>query len=149
MFYPQILPPHAYCASVMKQMHEGPVGSHFGVERSLTRLKTRHFWYNMKDDDNLWGRTCTSCAAKARPKEKTQTAMGRVKVGIPMERIAVELIGPLNENERHNRFNLVVSDYFRVGRFTIHRLQQSIGIDSLHVRHEQQQLQGGCTGQTC
>lgn len=53
----------------------------------------------------------------------------------------------------HTTFSLLTTVHLLfhagVGRFTIHRLQQSIGIDSLHVRHEQQQLQGGCTGQTC
>lgn len=68
MFYPPILLPHLYCASVMEQMHDGPVGGHFGVERTLARLKTRYFWYNMKDD-TLWCRTCTSCAAQAHPKK--------------------------------------------------------------------------------
>lgn len=38
--------------------------------------------------------------------------MGTVRVGAPMERIAVDLMGLLNETERHNRFILVVKDYF-------------------------------------
>ena len=96
----------------MKQLHDGPVGGHFGVERTLARLKTRYYWYHMKDDVTLWCRTCTSCAAKARPKKTPQAAMGTVRVGAPMERIAVDLMGPLNETERHNRYILVVQDYF-------------------------------------
>lgn len=112
VFYPQILLPHLYRASVMQQMHDGPVGGHFGVERTLACLKTRYFWYNMKDDVTLWCRTCTSCAAKARPKKTPQAAMGTVRIGAPMERIAVDLMGPLNETERRNRYILVVQDYF-------------------------------------
>jgi len=38
--------------------------------------------------------------------------MGTVRVGALMERIAVDLIGPLNETERRNRYILVVQDYF-------------------------------------
>ena len=112
VFYPQILLPRTYRTAVMKQMHDGPVGGHFGAERTLARLKARYFWYNMKDDVTLWCRTCTSCAAKARPKKTPRAAMGTVKVGAPMERIAVDLMGPLNETERRNRYILVVSDYF-------------------------------------
>ena len=96
----------------MEQMHDGPVGGHFGVERTLTRLQTRYFWYNMKDDVTLWCRTCPSCAAKARPKKTPRAAMGTVRVGAPMERIAVDVMGPLNETERHNSYILVVQDYF-------------------------------------
>ncbi|KAI3375546.1 hypothetical protein L3Q82_003879 [Scortum barcoo] len=103
---------HASINLVMEQMHDGPVGGHFGVERTLTRLRTRYFWYNMKDDVTLWCRTCPSCAARARPKKTPQAAMGTVRVGAPMERIAVDLMGPLNETDRHNRYILVVQDYF-------------------------------------
>uniref|UniRef100_A0A3B4WDD1 Gypsy retrotransposon integrase-like protein 1 n=2 Tax=Seriola lalandi dorsalis TaxID=1841481 RepID=A0A3B4WDD1_SERLL len=112
VFYPQILLPHPYRTSVMAQMHEGPVGGHFGAEKTLSRLKTRYFWYDMKNDVTLWCRTCISCAAKARPKKTPRAAMGTVKVGGPMERIAVDLMGPLNETERHNRYIVVVQDYF-------------------------------------
>ncbi|KAI3369647.1 hypothetical protein L3Q82_025356, partial [Scortum barcoo] len=35
-----------------------------------------------------------------------------MRVGAPMERIAVDLMGPLNETDRHNRYILVVQDYF-------------------------------------
>lgn len=38
--------------------------------------------------------------------------MGTVRVGAPMERIAVDLMGPMNETERFNRYILVVQDYF-------------------------------------
>ena len=82
------------------------------MERTLAHLKTRYFWHNMKDDVTLWCRTCTSCAAKARPKKTPQAAMGTVRVGAPMERIAVDVMGPLNETERHNCYILVVQDYF-------------------------------------
>ena len=112
VLYTQILLPKVYRASVMEQMHDGPVGGHFGVERTLARIKTRYFWYNMKDDVTLWCLTCTSCAAKARPKKTPRAAMGTVKVGSPMERVAVDLMGPLAETDRGNRFILVVQDYF-------------------------------------
>uniref|UniRef100_A0A3P8TEZ0 Gypsy retrotransposon integrase-like protein 1 n=1 Tax=Amphiprion percula TaxID=161767 RepID=A0A3P8TEZ0_AMPPE len=108
----QILLPHTFRKPVMEQMHDGPVGGHFGTERTLARLKARYFWYNMREDVMLWCRTCTSCAAKARPKKTLRAAMGTVRVGAPMERIAVDLMGPLNETERHNRYILVVQDYF-------------------------------------
>lgn len=38
--------------------------------------------------------------------------MGTVRVGVPMERIAIDLMGPMNETERYNRYILVVQDYF-------------------------------------
>ncbi len=111
-FYPQIILPRVFREDVMYQMHEGPVGGHFGVERTLFRLQNRYYWYKMREDVSLWCSTCTSCAAKARPLKKPQAPMGTVRVGAPMERIAVDLMGPMNETERYNRYILVVQDYF-------------------------------------
>lgn len=112
VFYPQILLPYAYRYSVMQQIHDGPVCGHLRAERTLAHLKNRYYWYNMKDDMNLWRRTCTSCAERVRPLKIPQAAMGTVRVGAPMERIAVDLMGPLNKTERRNHFILVVQDYF-------------------------------------
>lgn len=100
--YSQILLSHMCRNPVMEQFHKGPVGGHFGAERTLARLKIKYYWYNMRDDVTLWCRTCTNCAAKARPRKTPHAAMGTVRVEAPMERIAVDLMGPLNETERHN-----------------------------------------------
>lgn len=35
-FYPQIVLPRKMQPDVMRQMHEGPVGGHFGIERTVT-----------------------------------------------------------------------------------------------------------------
>ncbi|KAL2087962.1 hypothetical protein ACEWY4_016790 [Coilia grayii] len=64
VYYPQIILPQAFRQDVLKQMHDGPVGGHFGVERTLSRLQTRYYWFGMKQDVSLWCRTCQSCAAK-------------------------------------------------------------------------------------
>ena len=111
-FYPQVVLPRTFRPDIMRQMHEGQVGGHFGVERTVARLQTRYFWYRMREDVALWCNTCTSCASKARPRKTPQAPMGTVRVGAPMERIALDIMGPLNETERHNRYVLVIQDYF-------------------------------------
>ncbi|XP_078799615.1 uncharacterized protein LOC144990300 [Oryzias latipes] len=112
MLFAQTLLPKTYRHTVMQHLHEGPIGGHFGAERTLGRLKTRYYWYNMRDDVTLFCQTCASCACRARPKKTPQAPMGSVRVGAPMERIAVDVMGPLNETDRHNRYILVVQDYF-------------------------------------
>ncbi|CAI5671880.1 unnamed protein product [Oreochromis niloticus] len=111
-FYPQIVLPRKLQPEVICQMHEGPVGGHFGVERMVARLQTRFYWYHMREYVALWCRTCTSCASRARPQKTPQAPMGTVRVGAPMERIALDIMGPLNETERRNRYVLVIQDYF-------------------------------------
>ncbi|XP_036001790.1 uncharacterized protein LOC118565513 [Fundulus heteroclitus] len=111
-FYPQVVLPRVLRPDVMRQMHEGQVGGHFGVERTVARLQTRYFWYRMREDVAVWCGTCTSCASKARPLKTPQAPMGTVRVGAPMERVALDIMGPLNKTERNNRYVLVIQDYF-------------------------------------
>ena len=47
-----------------------------------------------------------------RPPKTPLAPLGRVSVGAPMERIAIDLMGPMNETERYNRYILVVQDFF-------------------------------------
>ncbi|KAJ3607676.1 hypothetical protein NHX12_024727 [Muraenolepis orangiensis] len=77
-------------------MHDGQIGGHFGAERTVARLHTRYFWYRM------------SCASKARPRKTPQAPMGTVRVGAPMERIALDIMGPLNKTDRKNSYVLVI-----------------------------------------
>ena len=39
-------------------------------------------------------------------------SLGTVRVGAPMEHITLDIMGPLNETERNNRYVLVIQDYF-------------------------------------
>lgn len=111
-FYPQIVLPRVLRPDIMRQIHEGQVGGHFGVEHTVTRLQTRYFWYRIREDVALWCGTCISCASKARPAKTLQAPMGTVQVAAPMERVALDIMGPLNETEHHNKYVLVVQDYF-------------------------------------
>ncbi|XP_063050302.1 uncharacterized protein LOC134445147 [Engraulis encrasicolus] len=111
-FYPQVILPRVFWSDVKRQMHEGPVGGHFGTERMVTRLQTRYYWYQMRADVSLWCLTCKSCGSKARARKTPQAPMGTVRVGAPMERVALDIMGPLNETERRNSYVLVIQDYF-------------------------------------
>ncbi|KAJ3582110.1 hypothetical protein NHX12_015868 [Muraenolepis orangiensis] len=41
--YPQVVLPRIFRPDVMKQMHDGKICGHFGVERTVARLQTRYF----------------------------------------------------------------------------------------------------------
>ncbi|KAL7848366.1 hypothetical protein AOLI_G00230840 [Acnodon oligacanthus] len=75
VFHPQIVLPRALRQDVLKHMHDGPLGGHFGVERTLALIQTRYYWYQMREYVTLWCYTCTRCAAKAQPSKKPQAPM--------------------------------------------------------------------------
>ena len=47
---PQVVVPRSLRASIISLAHDGPLGGHFGVHRTLKRLTNHYFWFNMKCD---------------------------------------------------------------------------------------------------
>lgn len=66
----------------------------------------------MREDVAVWCQTCISCASTARPRNTPQAPLGNVRVGAPIERIALDVMGPLNETEWRMSYVLVIQDYF-------------------------------------
>ena len=58
------------------------------------------------------GRTCPSCATKKLPAPKKRAPLNPVRVGYPMQMVAVDLMGPFPESENGNSYILVAVDYF-------------------------------------
>ncbi|XP_068739463.1 uncharacterized protein [Montipora capricornis] len=56
--------------------------------------------------------SCHVCGSKKTWGRKRRAPLQQYVVGAPMERIAVDILGPLPETPRKNKFVLVVSDFF-------------------------------------
>ena len=52
------------------------------------------------------------CAQRRGPHKKTRAPMRKYNVGSPMERIAMDILGPLPTSDNGNKYILIVSDYF-------------------------------------
>ena len=66
----------------------------------------------MREDINIWVSKCDVCARNKQPNQNPRGSMGDMRTGAPMNRIAADLIGPLPETLRGNKFILVVTDHF-------------------------------------
>ncbi len=108
----QVMLPRSLRQTVLEQLHDSPTGGHLGFDKTFSRIQKRFAWYKSKEDVELYLKTCTTCAKFARPTKTPRATMGTVRSGAPMERIACDIMGPLQETENHNRYILVVEDYF-------------------------------------
>ena len=59
-----------------------------------------------------WCKLCHVCAAKKGPAWRTRAPVQLYQSGAPMERVAVDIAGPLPCTPRGNRYILVAMDYF-------------------------------------
>ena len=96
---------------IMAESHWA-VSSGHSESRKLLRLRGRFYWINMRRDVIEWCRDCTTCAAKKGPRRTPHAPLQIINVGSPMERVAIDITGPLPVSASGNRYILVVMDYF-------------------------------------
>lgn len=89
-----------------------PAG-HFGIARTTERVRrSPYYWPQLRKDVRDWVMRCDLCQRTKPTVRKEIAPLGKLAAGVPMERIAVDVMGPLPETKRGNRFVIVVSDYF-------------------------------------
>jgi hypothetical protein len=55
---------------------------------------------------------CDICEANKSPSKLPRAPLGVIPVGVPLDRNATDLLGPLPETPRGNKYSLTVTDYF-------------------------------------
>ena len=93
-------------------LHRGCGGGHLGVAKTFGKIQKRFFWANMKQDVSQWCKECSDCASRKSPPCTPRAPMKPVYVCNPMEKIALDILGPLPVTEAGNRYVVVISDYF-------------------------------------
>ena len=97
---------------VLKESHDALTGGHFGIKKTLQRLRQRFYWVGMRQDVTEWCKVCQVCCAKKGPQRRMKAPLQLHQMGAPMERIAVDITGPLPVTASGNRYILVAMDYF-------------------------------------
>ena len=108
----QLVVPAAMRKEVLADLHSGAMGGHLGEDKTLAKLKERYYWPGHHNDVAEWCKTCPQCAARKNPTPKGRAPLQPVMVGYPLQLVAVDILGPLPDTPRGNRYLLVVADYF-------------------------------------
>ncbi|UYV83713.1 K02A2.6-like [Cordylochernes scorpioides] len=87
--------PQSRVPSVLKELHNSPSGGHFGIAKTLGRVKERFYWAGCRASVEKWVRQCTECASRKEPKTRSRARLKTYNVGAPVERIAIDIMGPL------------------------------------------------------
>lgn len=66
----------------------------------------------MRRDVDRWVETCKVCGSKRNPPRRKQAPLKLYMVGAPMERVAIDILGPFPLTKNGNRYILVICDYF-------------------------------------
>ena len=107
-----LLVPKSLRKEVMKLLHNNITAGHLGVTRTVTRIKDRFDWPSLREDVENWCRACTECQRAKNVTRKPRAKLRVSKVGAPMERVGIDILGPMTQTRRGYRYVLVISDYF-------------------------------------
>ena len=85
---------------------------HLGVAKTLAKLWQRFYLVNSSRDIQNWVRSCDLCRGKKGPPCAHKAPLQVYNVEAPLERMAVDVVGPLPATCQGNRYIMVAMDYF-------------------------------------
>ncbi|CAC5393515.1 unnamed protein product [Mytilus coruscus] len=108
----QFLVPTELKRNILETLHSGIGGGHLGTKKMLRKLKDRFYWPGWSQDVEIFCEECLTCATRRNPAKHLRAPLVSVKTGAPLEKIAMDILGPLPTSSRGNKYILVISDYF-------------------------------------
>lgn len=108
----QMVVPKDLRDAVLEAMHGAAGSGHFGVSKTLRRLRKGFYWGQCRRDVEDFCRRCDPCMARKGPPGRSHAPLQQFPVGAPMERVAVDVVGPLPCSDGGNRYVLTAIDYF-------------------------------------
>jgi len=81
----QLLLPKNLRPQVLHALHNTTTGGHFGVHKTLDRVRERFYWCRCHRNTEAWCRACDVCASRKGPPKKILAPLARYIVASPME----------------------------------------------------------------
>jgi predicted aspartyl protease len=104
--------PRAIKLEILRNLHDCPSSGHLGQNKTEFRVRERFFWFEMREDVDNYVRQCDECEKRKAPPKPRRAPLQQYRVGAPMERIAIDIVGPLTRTFRGNQYILCLTDYF-------------------------------------
>ena len=85
---------------------------HFGIKRTQEAIAQRFYWPRWKSYVVKAIGSCVACNQRKGPHSRTTLPIKRYQASQPMQRIAIDMLGPLPLTKSGNKYLLIVTDYF-------------------------------------
>ena len=106
--YQQICLPEIFVPQVLHVLHNSPSAGHIAVSKTLEKVRRRFYWHGMREDVENHIRRCGPCAQCKLPR----APLINIKSGHPLQRVAIDIVGPTPRSSLGHEWLLVVSDHF-------------------------------------
>ena len=97
---------------ILESCHSDNLAGHFGRDKTRHKICSRYYWVGLVNDVVEMVMTCDACQKHSKiNKKSSQLHPIKVKEEV-WSRIGIDLIGPLNETPRGNKYIITCTDYF-------------------------------------
>ena len=110
--YQQLCIPKKMVPQILQELHNNPSSGHLGVNRTVKRVRERFYWLGLHDDVGNYVKACTTCAQVKDPPGTPKAPPNCVRAGHPLQRVAIDIVGPLPRSNSGHEWLLVILDYF-------------------------------------
>ena len=87
---------------ILEQPHASPSGGHFGVQKTIDKLKQRVHWMSIAKSVREWCSKCPTCN-RHKSNKRNKGPLQPIYTGAPFERGAMDIVGPMPRTVRGNR----------------------------------------------
>ncbi|UYV63390.1 hypothetical protein LAZ67_2003939, partial [Cordylochernes scorpioides] len=71
----QLVVPKVQVPNVLREIHGGVSGAHFGINKMLKKVRERFYWFYYHEDVERWCKECDRCAESKGPKTRSRGVM--------------------------------------------------------------------------
>lgn len=107
-----IVVPDVLQTQVLYGAHNSPTGGHLGINKTIHKIRQLYYWVGMHKSVTKWLRHCPECQARKNPLPIFRAPLKPMRVGEPLERVGIDIMGPLPVTPSGNKYIMVIMDYF-------------------------------------
>ena len=107
-----LVAPLAVKDKILESCHDSMLSGHLGVFKTLERVRSRFYWYKMKQSIRDWIRFCIICNQRKPVAKKPKAKLKPQVAGQPGQLVFADLIGPLPESKEGFQYILCLIDHF-------------------------------------
>ena len=109
-----LVAPASVRKDVMRMAHDGVTSGHLGRDKTLAHVRQVVYWPGMGENVARWCAECVPCARKKPGPGRGREPVQHVNTGSPLERIAIDIVGPLPRTDNGNEYTMVVPMQYQI-----------------------------------
>ncbi len=106
----QLVTPRRMRGDVLSVAHDGEVAGHYAERATVKKVRQHFYWPQLLSDVRHFCKSCRVCQQRRPPPRRPHHPLQQDRVGEPMQRVTIDILGFERPTPRGNRYILVAVD---------------------------------------